>query len=94
MGGERGEAGTVEGYRWKERERREEVRRPRRVDDGVGWGGGHSRPQSLDARPGLHLQFIHSAEVSFLLQTERQLLVQCAHSLRGLVLTQDEHNVG
>lgn len=34
---------------------------------GGGLGGG--RPQSLHARPGLHLQFIHSAEMSFLQQT-------------------------
>ena len=27
------------------------------------------RPQSLDARPGLHLRFLHSAEMSVLLQT-------------------------
>lgn len=31
-------------------------------ESGVGGGG---RPQSLDARPGLHLWFTHSAEMSF-----------------------------
>lgn len=32
-------------------------------------GKGGSRPQTLDARPGLHLRFMHSAEMSVLLQT-------------------------
>lgn len=40
-----------------------------RMERGARREGGESRPQSLDARPGLRLRFIHSAEVSVLLQT-------------------------